>query len=92
MQQIVVVEALPLLPLKEIDVFASDAKVGAFIAAVDLRKDVSQLADVCSCSSKARCMCVGEWGLSLLHARDACGADHWGCPFTFALAVLATLC
>ena len=37
-QQIVVVEALPLLPLKEIDVFSADcydAKVGALVAACD---------------------------------------------------------
>ena len=53
-QQIVVVEALPLLPLKEIDVFSADAKVGAFVAACDLRKDASMLHDIASRSSKVR--------------------------------------
>ena len=53
-QQIVVVEALPLLPLKEIDVFSTDAKVGAFVAACDLRKDAGMLHDIASRSSKVR--------------------------------------
>ncbi len=51
-QQFVVVEALPLLPLKEIDVFSADSKVGAFVAACDLRQDASVLSDIASRSSK----------------------------------------
>jgi hypothetical protein len=48
----VVVEALPLLPLKEIDVFSADDKVGAFVAACDLRKDASLLPEIAARSSK----------------------------------------
>ena len=58
-QQIVVVEALPLLPLEEISAFSSDAKVAAFVAAIDLRKDTSMLSEMCSRSSKARCHNIG---------------------------------
>ena len=48
----VVVEALPLLPLKEIDVFSDDDKVGAFVAACDLRKDAGLLPEIAARSSK----------------------------------------
>lgn len=48
----VVVEALPLLPLKEIDVFSADDKVGAFVAACDLRKSASLLPEIAARSSK----------------------------------------
>jgi hypothetical protein len=50
----VVVEALPLLPLQEIDVFSNDAKVGAFVAACDLRKDAGVLSEIAGHSTKVR--------------------------------------
>ena len=56
-RRIVVVEALPLLPLAEIDLFSVDAKVGAFIAACDLRKDAALLPDIASRSTKVRLVC-----------------------------------
>ncbi len=51
-QKIVIVEALPLLPLAEIDLFSSDTKVAAFVAACDLRKDAALLPDIARRSSK----------------------------------------
>jgi len=53
-QQMVVVEALPLLPLQEIDVFSNDAKVGAFVAACDLRKDAGILSEIAGRSTKVQ--------------------------------------
>ena len=56
-RHIVVVEALPLLPLAEIDLYSVDAKVGAFVAACDLRKDAALLPDIASRSAKVGLIC-----------------------------------